>query len=430
MEEHPRDRLETILSLEPEPGESPYSALDMLYRQILSTCRRWNRVYLVLQLLVTPHPELEGVKTNAQWHSSKILAGLLNFKRGIIEASLSRLHSVLHVPESQSDGTEIRIRHASFTEFLLEGSRSGEFRVKQHSIAEYCDLVTVFLLRKLSSFTSSYPPYRSTFDDAYLDWRDKTIPATDNTTRRMLPQFSIQYWSYYCCRVESPSADLMIKLNGFDPYVVGSLLPNLEHIPARSFYQWRTVLEWAKGLSHAPSLFIKVLEAFFRGFYIGYSKDTLRLDAIRWTFEVESGLISLRDWLDAEAMGDFTGAIYERICWVENLGGIFVVSYPILLPEHTPDPSRVFPEDWVVVRVAQSNGELMKRVYDARKAFHAARVVEDDIVYDTSQSVGQCVLEEEDLAAFKTHIRTPRSIHRSGGNSAKSKNKKKAGASS
>ncbi|EEB91176.1 hypothetical protein MPER_10505 [Moniliophthora perniciosa FA553] len=60
-DELPQDRLATILCTYVErESDSPYSDLDLLYHQILSTCRRWEKVQAVLCLLVSPHSQGKG----------------------------------------------------------------------------------------------------------------------------------------------------------------------------------------------------------------------------------------------------------------------------------------------------------------------------------------------------------------------------------
>ena len=61
FDERPQDRLETILRVEPGdlPDQSPYPALDVLYRQILSKCLHW-KVHSILRFLLSPYPAHRG----------------------------------------------------------------------------------------------------------------------------------------------------------------------------------------------------------------------------------------------------------------------------------------------------------------------------------------------------------------------------------
>ncbi|EEB94938.1 hypothetical protein MPER_06172, partial [Moniliophthora perniciosa FA553] len=82
-DESPQDRLDAVLRIYVEHGsDSPYSDLDLLYCQILSTCQRWGKVQL-----------------DASWRSVTIIEGLLNLEQG-------------------DDMSDITVAHASFTEFL------------------------------------------------------------------------------------------------------------------------------------------------------------------------------------------------------------------------------------------------------------------------------------------------------------------------
>ncbi|KAF9440529.1 hypothetical protein P691DRAFT_104023 [Macrolepiota fuliginosa MF-IS2] len=100
---------------------NPLHALDLLYRQILSNVPR-NRLPITMRILglVASHPD--------SLHSSDNQAKFLNLDQTIFHQSLQHLHSVVYVPPTEaSSTTEIRIYHASFSDFLSDSHRSGEF---------------------------------------------------------------------------------------------------------------------------------------------------------------------------------------------------------------------------------------------------------------------------------------------------------------
>ncbi|KAF9442614.1 hypothetical protein P691DRAFT_765029 [Macrolepiota fuliginosa MF-IS2] len=100
---------------------NPLHALDLLYRQILSNVPR-NRLPITMRILglVASRPD--------NLHSSDNQARFLNLDRTIFYQSLQHLHSVVYVPPTEkSSTTELRIYHASFSDFLLDSNRSGEF---------------------------------------------------------------------------------------------------------------------------------------------------------------------------------------------------------------------------------------------------------------------------------------------------------------
>ncbi|KAK7015912.1 hypothetical protein VNI00_018998 [Paramarasmius palmivorus] len=423
LDERPQDRLKTILDRKPgEAQGSPYPALDMLYRQILSTCRNWDKVSLILRLLVTPHPDVVDTSLKRiPWNSTVNIAGFLKVKPGDVEilgpknfrifsdghaaargpSELPRnreaLIRICEVPEDAE--SNIRILHASFTDFLLDRTRSLQHCITPYSATEYCNLIADLLLRTLSSYTGCYPsePYRSTqsFDAAFVSWPEKAVGIASHP----LP---LAYWPSYCYETEYPDASLLAELDGYNPYFVSAVYLRYMHcIPTFLFSEWRSCLTWAKSLGpegFTPRIFTQTMESFFSGFYMGYCKETWRLQAMWGTFEVECRLTKGDVW---DILVAITG--YYKSWWTERL--ISNNFYPLMLPS-TSDPSRIFPEDWVVFQVKASNADLLKRVHGIRMSLSEGGLkdFDDDVIYDTSVCVVQKLVEEEDLDQFKAML--------------------------
>ncbi|EEB90778.1 hypothetical protein MPER_10971 [Moniliophthora perniciosa FA553] len=242
-DELPQDRLGTILRIyvERESG-SPYSDLDLLYHQVLSTCRRWEKVQAVLRLLVTPpdKPSYVQYSDNISWRSSEMVALLLNLRKGEVETILSRLHSVLQIPES-GGRDNIRIAHASFTEFLSDANRSGEYHTPKMSHSEYFDCVAVLLLRTLSTPKQHYPPRQSEPDltKTLSVWKDMVQKTWGD-----LMNYSFSNWYRYCKVVQSPSLDLLAAIGEFDPYLF--MAAYAFHGIIMNLDIWRDIFVWAK----------------------------------------------------------------------------------------------------------------------------------------------------------------------------------------
>ncbi|KAJ7195857.1 NACHT domain-containing protein [Mycena rebaudengoi] len=109
--------------------ESPFSALDQLYTQILSTVPSHHRLLPILRALeffdFRLHPD--GIEQ------------VLELKPRDVQLILRGLHSVLRIPEPKDDNERwvgISVHHASFRDFLNDQSRSGEFYVggPQHRV--------------------------------------------------------------------------------------------------------------------------------------------------------------------------------------------------------------------------------------------------------------------------------------------------------
>ncbi|KAK7033622.1 hypothetical protein VNI00_012621 [Paramarasmius palmivorus] len=235
-DEPPQDRLDTILRIHVVQGESPYSPLDMLYHQVLSSCHKWDKVQPLLRLLVTPHHTLINLtpydeylnKSNPeppfkQWRSFETLALLLNFQVHEVSTLLIRLHSVLRIPEGINQEQDILFAHATFPEFLADLNRSGNFHAPAMSESEYCEFVATRLLRTLVAFIPSYPLYYSQpFNMAKSSW------AQELQSANWFVRFACQSWDYYCSKVISPSEDLLRELENTDPHVIVAISVELD----------------------------------------------------------------------------------------------------------------------------------------------------------------------------------------------------------
>ncbi|KAK7043068.1 hypothetical protein VNI00_008806 [Paramarasmius palmivorus] len=400
LDERPQDRLDTILSIEPgNIQNSPYPPLDSLYRQILSTCRDWDKIRPILQLLVTPHPTLRHAHNNhLSWNSPSIITGLFKLKPGEVEMLLSRLHSVVNVPDDAY--SNIRILHASFTEFLLDSARSEQYCITRYSKTEYCDLVAVLLLSTLSSFTAMYTPY-CTFEQPFGDMFGRWCTAATNRTR--LEGISALTCLDYCLPIECPSPGLRVELDKFDPCSTSSMVMTIVNRDIlKKFAVWRDCLAWAKSLEELiPHTFVERMEMFLDSCYIGFAQETLRQRVLRTTFEAECAFAGLSAF-EADDVVAFATEYYQQ-WWTEGLkdGGF----NPLLLPA-TADPGQIFPEDWVVLHATKGNGIMLRRVYDRCRLFNlqGRQVFDNDVTHDTTESLGYNLIKEEDLAAFKALI--------------------------
>ncbi|KAJ7262582.1 NACHT domain-containing protein [Mycena rebaudengoi] len=115
----PTEQLEALQDT--SNSESPFSALDQLYTQILSTVPSRHRLLPILQALEFFEFQLApgGIEQ------------LLELKPGDVQLILRGLHSVLDIPDPKHDyyWKQILVHHASFRDFLNNQSRSGEFYV-------------------------------------------------------------------------------------------------------------------------------------------------------------------------------------------------------------------------------------------------------------------------------------------------------------
>ncbi|KAE9410683.1 hypothetical protein BT96DRAFT_234785 [Gymnopus androsaceus JB14] len=98
----PVERLEIILKITvPDDFDSPYPDLDLLYMQILSVCTQ-QELLLDVMAHVLNHTGIFLDKHYEQT-SSMIIEGLFCLPKGKVWALLSRVHSVLFIPENDHD---------------------------------------------------------------------------------------------------------------------------------------------------------------------------------------------------------------------------------------------------------------------------------------------------------------------------------------
>ena len=114
----PQERLEVVFGLVTPEIATPFAELDALYNQIFTSVIRIEKaldIFMVLILFreLPPRPD--------------ILDHFFSYRPGLTRAILSDLHSILHLPSQEDRTGEIKILHASLSDFLLDTKRSGRF---------------------------------------------------------------------------------------------------------------------------------------------------------------------------------------------------------------------------------------------------------------------------------------------------------------
>jgi hypothetical protein len=114
----PTDQLEIVLNtsrLSMPSTEQPFHTLDMLYQQILSTCRNRSLLLRILGCILITQKPLCAVD----------IEHLLSLRKGDVGLTLRRIHSLLRVPREQSES--IHVYHKSLPDFLFNSHRAGEY---------------------------------------------------------------------------------------------------------------------------------------------------------------------------------------------------------------------------------------------------------------------------------------------------------------
>ncbi|KAK1221896.1 hypothetical protein PQX77_015276 [Marasmius sp. AFHP31] len=159
----PQQRLEVVLRAEPVSNSaSPYPDLDQLYSQILHFCRNDSRkLQRVLRLIVSPVGlGLPGTFTLRRSPrmvptSAIVIEQLLGLGQGEVTALLSGLHSILRIPEDRAE--RVSVLHASFTDFLLDCNRSGDYHVGEKLERKaWVEMVIAYQARWLSRLNAGH----------------------------------------------------------------------------------------------------------------------------------------------------------------------------------------------------------------------------------------------------------------------------------
>ncbi|RXW12180.1 hypothetical protein EST38_g13674 [Candolleomyces aberdarensis] len=128
----PAERLKIVLTWTPHEGRKarPFEALDMLYRNILSTAKNayeavdTNSDRDFLLLLGIHH--LNIYRHYRDWYfSANVLSMVLGIGAGAEDDLISDLRSLLTLERDDSGDSTLRLYHKSFSDFLQEESRAN-----------------------------------------------------------------------------------------------------------------------------------------------------------------------------------------------------------------------------------------------------------------------------------------------------------------
>ncbi|KAK7033704.1 hypothetical protein VNI00_012704 [Paramarasmius palmivorus] len=406
-DEPPQDRLETVRRIFIGANtDSPYSALDTLYYQIMSTCYNWERVQSILRLLVTPHVTFcdydPQYYDSLDWRSPAMIAQLLNLNETQVRASLDRLHSVLKVPdlddflEDEYD-KGVYIAHATFTEFLVDPERSARFHTPRMSESEYCDLFVTFVLRTLSNFAQYYPPYHSTsFAAALSVWAQK-LKSVNNY---VLQHHILEGWKL-CNKVTAPaSSDLVDALSTFDPHPLMALMqswgPDLGIDGCGCLRELlRDVVRWAESqqLRSLQCLTVR-LEAFLsvKELWLAFPPDTKGSLVFHHSFETEALF-----WCGVEGMSHVLREIFPVIPKDARS------PEPMVLSLSSSSSTMIVPENWIVVRLTKESAELCSSLPICLEEGYL--MLAHDIRNNTRETVLLGWIEESDLIHLKELVK-------------------------
>ncbi|KAL0567509.1 hypothetical protein V5O48_014486, partial [Marasmius crinis-equi] len=125
----PVDQLNIILAHHTTSNPSPFHELDHLYHVVLSANPDYDKVLPILSaILILPlYVRYDGL-------TPEFIELLLGLSPGEVALRLRGMHSVLDI-RGRKDG--IRVYHTSFTDYLYDCTRSGEFYIDKHAQEQF-----------------------------------------------------------------------------------------------------------------------------------------------------------------------------------------------------------------------------------------------------------------------------------------------------
>ncbi|KAL0576550.1 hypothetical protein V5O48_005442, partial [Marasmius crinis-equi] len=161
----PQDRLEVVLRTSQTSLYPDMSPLDQLYQHVLRPFMDLREKILlpILQLIISPHQNaiIAGIgptfspKNGLVCRSRHAISRLLKLDSRQVSVVLSRLHSVLHIPDDEHH-QNVSVLHASFLDFLIEKRRSHQFHVEPLRDRAYFGMVSQCLLPVLNDLARRY----------------------------------------------------------------------------------------------------------------------------------------------------------------------------------------------------------------------------------------------------------------------------------
>ncbi|KAK1226015.1 hypothetical protein PQX77_011014 [Marasmius sp. AFHP31] len=182
---YPITQLRIVLDYTPEnsSSEASFSTIDGLYHVILSlTPSNHVQLFSILASILILPPHLTP--------SPEIIELLLGLAAGEVDLALRFMHSVLNI----GAGNEaITAYHTSFTDFLCDPSRSGQFHVDR---AHFHDVLACQWLRTLVHQVKVNP----------------NLVLEPNLTRRTSNVFHLlETWDSFCFTDKQPTEELLIE---------------------------------------------------------------------------------------------------------------------------------------------------------------------------------------------------------------------------
>ncbi|KAK7060056.1 hypothetical protein R3P38DRAFT_2759402 [Favolaschia claudopus] len=186
---HPVKRLELVYNMQEQDmdgkSDSPFAALDQLYKQVLGTVKVVHRPMLlkILFIIETGFHSRFGL-------SNEDIGELLGLEPPDFRLTLRRVYSVMNE-------NHLTFYHASFSDFLTNAMRAGEFHLN--------DVVQHSLVLAVAKIFAHCPQNEFTYPSNHITGRQSQILFLDKQLRTQLdwleshnaPMDLIQKWNDY-----------------------------------------------------------------------------------------------------------------------------------------------------------------------------------------------------------------------------------------
>ena len=215
----PSDRLKIVLGVSKSGDDAPFAKLDAVYRHVLSNIPPYNRekvIEVLAFLILTPSAPKSVFFDNMGVfydYLPRTVERVLRYEHGDLYIYLLDMQSIVRVPEPSTQYVELRFYHASFSDFLLDESRSGEYFIdigKAHAHLTIC--------------------WRRYWEDrsGYLD-RHQSIFIMRNLLHH--------------CTQSALTPTLLEELCALD---LSELLENIHGVDLKSLVEWKSFCGWLK----------------------------------------------------------------------------------------------------------------------------------------------------------------------------------------
>jgi hypothetical protein len=194
----PPDRLDIIFGILPCGRMTPFAEMDALYSHILFSAS--DNIDKILEIItVMSFHSISRDSPLDRRPTMEFLELFLSYRHGEVLMALSDMHSIISVPSPDQHDTPLRYFHASFGDFLIDRSRSGDFFLDPGVAYRK---VTTWLLKEMER------PSSSIVDFSMLLLSDQCLP--DMNTRYLGEEIA-----YHCIK-STPTLEFLLKLGGFD----------------------------------------------------------------------------------------------------------------------------------------------------------------------------------------------------------------------